>query len=140
MANGWQSMTNFAVSLPNRPGELARFAERLRESGINLLGLWGYASGADEPWISCVPESPEKFRDFAALAGLECEEGEMMYLSADDRPGALVRTLRRIATAGVNIDAIESVASGGRFGCFIWADEENWDQLAAVLDEAGSQE
>jgi len=133
MADAWKTFTNFAVSLPNRPGELARFSERLRDANINLIGLWGYAPGQEEPWISCVPESPEAFRNFASLAGLDCEEGKAMYLSADDRPGALVRTLRRIAEAGINIDAIESVASGDRFGCFIWADEDSWEQLEAAL-------
>ena len=133
MAGEWKSMVNFAVSLPNRPGELARFAERLREAEINLLGLWGYAPGHDDPWISCVPESPQAFRDFVALAGLECEEGKTLYMCAEDRPGALVRTFRRIADAGINVDAIETVSAGDSFGCFIWADDEQWEKLEAVM-------
>lgn len=133
MAGTWKTMVNFAVRLPNRAGELARFTEQLQDAGINLIGLWGYAPGQDDPWMSCVPEAPEAFRDFVLSSGLEFEEGKALYLGDADKPGVLVDTLKRIAEADLNIDAIESVASGGRFGCFIWTDEHNWADLEAVL-------
>ncbi len=133
MADAWKTMANFVVNLPDRPGELARFTERLCEADIGLFGIWGYAPGHDDPWISCVPESPEAFREFAANAGFEFDEARVLYLSDVNRTGALIETLKRIAGAGLNIDSIESVTSGDTFGCFIWADESNWDKLQSLL-------
>ena len=78
MAGTWKTMVNFAVRLPNQPGELARFSERLREADINLVGLWGYAPGQDEPWISCVPELPDAFRAFLNSSNLRFEEGKTL--------------------------------------------------------------
>ena len=121
MSNKWIAMTNFAFVLPNRPGELARLTADLRRAGINLVGLWGYAEGEDEPRVSCVPESPEQFRRFCAQHDIECDEGAALYMIGDDTPGALHETLRQVAAAKINLEAIECVSSGNRFGCFLWA-------------------
>ncbi|MHC5023335.1 MAG: hypothetical protein ACYTGG_05420 [Planctomycetota bacterium] len=133
MSATWNSMPYFAFSLPDRPGELARFAAGLGEAGINMIGLWGYASGRDEPRLSCVPEDPASFRDFARTAGLEVEEGHALYLTGESAAGALVETLQRIATAGINLEAVEAVGAGDHYGCFIWAAENDRDALQNLL-------
>jgi hypothetical protein len=133
MAATWKTMTYFALTLPNRPGELGRFTKGLADAKINLVGLWGYAEGQDEPRLSCVPASPDAFRKYAAKARLKVEEGKTFYCSGEDRPGALVETMRRIGEAGINIDAIETVAAGERFGCFVWAEERHWPALEKLL-------
>lgn len=129
----WSAVTYFALSLPNRPGELARFAKQLEEKKINLLGLWGYADGP-EPRLSLVPEKPGKFRRFANAAGIELEEGRTFHRTGRDRPGALAKSLRKIAEAGINVEAIETVAAGKGYGCFIWADEQHWADLEKILE------
>jgi hypothetical protein len=125
-------LSYFAVSLPNRPGELAKFADDLATAGINLVGLWGEARGG-RPLLSCVPESPGAFRQYADSVGLRFEEGKTFYRTGDDKPGALVQSLQRIADAGINIDAIETVGAGPHFGCFLWADEGDWPALQKLL-------
>jgi prephenate dehydratase len=133
MAQTCKAMTYFAFSLPHQPGALASFARQVAEAKINLLGLWGYASGHEEPRFSCVPESPKAFGDLLKSSGIEAEEGTTCYCSDRDRPGALVETLDRIAEAGISLDAIESVAMDDRFGCFIWTDESDREGLRRVL-------
>ena len=132
----WKEMPHFALTLPDRPGELAHFMAQLRDAGISLMGLWGYGIGTGnggETRIACVPESPESFRLFFKSAGLHIEEGRVFFLSDLDRRGALVETLRRIAEAGVNVDSIECVVTGERFGCFLWPDEGQFDALRKLL-------
>jgi prephenate dehydratase len=128
----WKRMTSFAMSLPNRPGELANFMEQLETGGINLIGLWGERTLER---IACVPESPAAFRAFFRESGIAIEEGQAFFLSGEDRPGALVRSLRAISMARINVDAIECVASNGRFGCFLWVAEHHWPQLERILSE-----
>ena len=131
-------MTYFAFGLPYEPGELAQFAQQLRDAGISLVGLWGDTAGAGpESRFSCVPESPPAFRVFMQSAQFPLEEGQTFYCTGEDRPGALIDALRKIGEAGINIDTIESVAAGDRFGCFIWAAEDTWPKLAALLPEGG---
>jgi hypothetical protein len=134
MDGQWKSMTFFALSLPNRPGELAHFTAQLRDAGINLIGLWCDEPGVVETRISCVPESPELFRQFFAGVKIPLEQGTTFYMTGRDEQGALVPTLQRIAEAGINIESIESISTNGRFGCFIWCDQSQLGKLAAVLD------
>lgn len=103
------------------------------EAGINLVALWGHVSGTGEARFYCVPEQAEQFRTFADTAGLQMQEGKTLYLSGTDEGGALVQTLDRIAAAGINLQAIEAVAIRGEFGCFLWADEQNWEALSSLL-------
>jgi prephenate dehydratase len=129
----WTMMSDFAITLPDRPGELARLASRLREADVNLLGLWGYGSGAAEARFYCVPESAEQFRNFAESAELAVEEGTTFFLQGTDSGGALVARLDAIAHAGINLRAIEAIRVGGAFGAFLWADSADWPRLAEVL-------
>lgn len=138
--SGWRAVTYFAVYLPNRPGELARFCDKLHGAGCNLLGMWGYAGDDSDagaparPRLSCVPESAEAFRQHALGEALDFDEGEAMYLQAPERPGALVETLDRIAAIGINIDAIECVSSGESFGWFLWPAAGDREALADLLE------
>ena len=133
MASTWKKLTYFAFNLPNRPGELARFTAQLRDAGIDLLGLWGYADGLDNPRISCVPVDAPAFRVFMQKGTVAVEEGQTFYLSDANRAGALVETLQRVADEGINIDTIECVAGGAEFGCFIWSAEADWAGLERLL-------
>ena len=133
MSATWKAMPSFAFSLPNRPGELARFARELADAGINIVGLWGYAPGQDEPRLSCVPEDADAFKAFASKAGLDLEADHALYMSGESTAGALVETLQAIAEAGINLDAIEAVGSGPRFGCFIWASASDRERLQKLL-------
>ena len=100
---------------------------------LDMLGLWGYGEDRDQHRISCVPVEPESFREFMNAGGVEMEEGTTFYLVGDNRPGALVETLDLIASKGINIDTIECIAAAGRYGCFIWTSEKDWDALGSLL-------
>ncbi len=136
MAKG-AMMCDFSVSLPDRPGELARLASLLSGAGVNLVGLWGYgpsqSKGQGKARFYCVPERAEQFRDFAQSEGLDFDEGKTFYLTGADHPGALTECLDKIASAGINLHAIDAVRAHGEFSCFVWADAKDWDTLAKVL-------
>lgn len=137
MPDAWKKMSYFALRIENQPGELARFAQKARDAGVNFMGLWGYAPGVDEPHMACVPENPDVFRAFARSDDFpgsgRVEEGTTFYMNAEDSPGALVGVLSRIAEAGVNVESIECVSAGPRFGCFLWAEPSQIEALEKVL-------
>ena len=133
MSLRWATKDDFSIALPDRPGELASLTGKLADADIILLGLWGIHSLHGEENIHCVPENPKQFRQFAETEGLKFEEGMTIYLNGPDSGGALVETLEEIATAGVNLHAVQAVAVHGNFGCFIWADQKDWEVLAKTL-------
>jgi hypothetical protein len=129
----WTRLSDFWIDLPDRPGELARLTAQLREADVNLLGMWGYGAENGIARFYCVPESPEQFRNFARSAELQVREGATFYLSGSDRGGTLLQTLEQIAAAKINLLAIQAVAIDGRFGCFLWANPEDWPELERLL-------
>lgn len=129
----WAMMSDFSITVPDRPGELARLAASMRRADLNLVGLWGYGEGRGQARFYCVPERADRFRDFVRSQGMEYQEGNTFYLTGADHPGALVEWLDRIASAGINLHAIEAVRIEGEFGGFIWADPGDWDALAELL-------
>jgi hypothetical protein len=134
MPGPWKTMRFFALSLPNRPGELACFAAQLRDAGINLLGLWAFETtlGAEEARVACVPDSPAAFRRYFQDAGIEMEEGTTFYITEMDTPGVLLPWLQKIAENGINLESVECVACGGQFGCFVWVEPERVKDLVRV--------
>jgi hypothetical protein len=134
MSLKWATKDDFAIELPNRPGELARLSARLQDAGVSLLGLWGDHNVDGKENFHCVPESPRQLRQWAEKEGVQISEGMTVYLHGDDKEGALVDTLEEIATAGVSIQAIQAVVIGNEFGCFIWVADDDWDALFHALD------
>lgn len=51
------------ASLPNRPGELARLAERLGKAGANITALIPLAIGEDEAQVAITFEDISKARE-----------------------------------------------------------------------------
>ena len=129
----WAQLSDFSLTLPDRPGELARLAAKMRAADVNLVGLWGYGGDGDVARFYCVPESADQFRSFAVSAELDAEEGTTFFLSGADEVGALVKTLERIAEMNINLRAIQAVGSGGDVGCFIWAAPADWERLIEQL-------
>jgi hypothetical protein len=99
------SMNAFLIELRNRPGELARIAEAIASKGINITAVSGTASGegggvalmtADEPATRIVLKD----------AGAAFREVEVVEVPLPHEPGSLARATRRLADAGINIDAL----------------------------------
>lgn len=128
----WQRLTDFTIRLPDRPGALAGLAARLRQADVGLLGLWGASEPDGSARFHCVPENEDQFRNFAASADLPLEEGLAFFLQAA-HSSAIVEVLDAIGRSGINLRAIEGVAQGEAFGCFLWADRADWPALERLL-------
>ncbi len=129
-------MTDFVISLPDKPGAVATLAARFRQADISLVGLWGLGNESDSGLgrVHCIPESAEQFRNFAASAELAIEESQTFFLSGRAGSASLVETLEKIAAAGINLRAIQGVRRSEEFGCFLWAAEQDWPALMRLLN------
>ena len=98
-------MTEFTVHLANRPGMLAMLAERLASAGVNLEALAAYGI-AEEGRAHLMVDDATAARSVLRAAGLAFDEREVLVTTLPHRPGAVAAMARRLADAGVNIEAV----------------------------------
>jgi len=92
----------FSVKLPNRPGELARLTEKLRDARVNIRTM------STEPRaeiVRLVTANPEKTKEALGEAGMEFSERNVLVAKLEDKPGELARITGVLAREGINIDA-----------------------------------
>ncbi len=98
-------MTEFTVHLPNRPGSLADLAERIAAVGVNIEAL--AAIGMDESGtVKLIVDDEATTRRMLEHHGLLFEERRVITTMLPHRPGSVAAMTRRLADAGINIDAM----------------------------------
>ena len=128
-----QRVKYFKVNLENKPGALLKIMTELKAKNLGLCGLWGFATAGEKAELYVIPKNPDKLRSLWTASGLFADEGTGFWLKGADRTGALNKSLEALASAGVNIDSIDAVAVGGRFGSFIWVGHADVEKAAAAL-------
>ena len=107
-------MNAFIVDLEDRPGSIAAVAEALAMKGISITSLAGIASrGAGSAAILTNDEAGT--RRALADAMFKVREVEVVPHAVEDRPGAFAEVARKLADAGVNLEAVLPTGmSGGK--------------------------
>jgi hypothetical protein len=99
----------FIIELEDRPGSLADIASALGDRGINISAVAGLAwegSGA----AAIVTNDDVTARGILDERGAAYREVELVAAALEDRPGSLAEAARKLADAGINIEAL--VATG----------------------------
>jgi len=94
----------FIVELPNKPGELARITEAIAQKGIDITSFSGATCG-DSGGVALLTNDEAGTRSAIQTAGFKAREIEVVPASLENRPGTLAEAARRLASAGVNIEA-----------------------------------
>lgn len=123
----------FSMGVEDKPGELARFARKMKEAKVNLAGVWGFGVGPGKGQIIAVPRDAEKFKKAAQAAGWSVKEGSCFHLEGPDKGGALLAMLDRVAKEGINLHAVDALALGGRFAGYVWVQEKEVERLGKIL-------
>jgi len=97
-------MHAFLIELENQVGELARITEAIAAKDINITGFSGSTCG-DSGTILVLTDDDASTK--TALQGIGCSysEQEIVEVTLQHVPGTLAKAARRLAEAGVNIDA-----------------------------------
>jgi hypothetical protein len=96
--------TDLAVTVEDKPGELAALGEATGKAGINLDGLCCYPEEGRFVVHVLVEEAAGARRAFEDAGYRSIVEREVVVVGLEDRPGALGGVARKIADAGVNIE------------------------------------
>src|SRR4030042_3218703 len=98
-------MTESTVHLANRPGMLAMLAEQIASAGVTIEALAAYGVG-EEGRVHLMAGDAAAVRSVLRRAGLSFNEREVLVTTLSRRPGSLAAMARRLADAGVNIEAL----------------------------------
>jgi hypothetical protein len=98
-------MNAFLVDLENKPGSLATVAEAIAQKGVNILGVSG-TSCADGGRVAIMTADDAGARAALQEKRISFKEMEATETSLRHEPGTLAKAARRLADAGVNIEAI----------------------------------
>lgn len=98
-------MTEFIVHMENQPGRLASLTEALAAFGVNIEALTAYGHDGDSSVRLIVDDAPTT-RRVLDEADLNFDENIVLSVQLPHRPGELANLTRRLADAGVNIEAI----------------------------------
>jgi hypothetical protein len=127
------SMHVFIISPTNQPGSLATVLEAIAQRGVNVISGAGVASG-ESGEVALQTNDDDGTR--AALEGTGVPFREVATASAwlDDRPGTFADAARRLANAGVNIEAAFPIGmKDGKVGILFGVD--NGEAAKAALGE-----
>lgn len=97
--------TDLTIMLEDRPGELARLGEVLGSAGVNIDGGCATTVGGMGE-VHILVEDATSAKQALEGAGIQVSgEREAVVVDSPNQPGELGRAARRLADAGVNIEA-----------------------------------
>ena len=95
----------FVVHIEDRPGALSRLAHELDVRAIDIHHISAIGSGA-LGYVILTVDRDEAARDALGAAGYAFEEGQLLLVSVEDRPGAIADVSERLAAAVVDIHSL----------------------------------
>ncbi|HYA20325.1 MAG TPA: hypothetical protein VEG25_06755 [Burkholderiales bacterium] len=124
----------FTVSAPNKVGEGVRMLKVLRDANVNLLAFSGFPRGG-RAQIDFIPENMMALKDAAKRAKIKLGAKKTGFLiQGEDRVGAIVDTLGKLAEAKINVTALDAVTAGeGRYGVIFWVKPKDVAKTAKLL-------
>jgi ACT domain-containing protein len=124
----------FSMQVPNRSGVGLEMLRAIAKGRQNLLAFTGFPNGA-KAQVDFVPAKPVDFARGAKKAGVKLGKKKVAFLiQGEDRVGALVRVLEKLAKARINMVAMDAVTAGNhRFGAIFWVRPKDVGRVSRVL-------
>ncbi|HEV8403205.1 MAG TPA: hypothetical protein VGQ31_09240 [Candidatus Limnocylindrales bacterium] len=105
-------MHAFLVELDNKAGELARITEAIAAKGVDLRAVSGSTCGSSGS-LALMTDDEAETRQILTDTGATFRELEVTEASVGQAPGSLATIARRLADAGVNIEAVMPIGMVG---------------------------
>jgi hypothetical protein len=98
-------MNAFLIELPNKSGELARVTEAIAAKGVNITGVSGSTCGSSGS-VAILTADDATTRTALKDAKFTFREVEATQTPIGNVPGSLAKVARRLADAGINVEAL----------------------------------
>ena len=99
-----EKRTEFQISLPNEPGQLARITEALGHRQINIITI--AAIGVANPGVVLVTVQEDETREILKELSLSFQEAELLSVKMPNIPGELGIFTKKLADANINIESM----------------------------------
>jgi hypothetical protein len=106
-------VNTFIVDLKNKPGELAKVTEAIAQQGIDITAFSGSTCG-DSGSLALVTSDEAGIRRVLSEGQWKFHSVELVEASIANRPGSLAQVTRKLANAGVNIEAAFPIGMAGK--------------------------
>ena len=131
-------MTEFKVTIEDKPGALGTFFLALAERGTNILAFQSYVEER-ESLVRFLADDPASAK--AVLGGLRMifEETEVAIVRVANRAGELGRAAKRLGEKQINIDySYCGMDAGSTLGLLVFG-VDNLTKASAALDELDAE-
>ena len=101
----------FALTLDDRPGSLAKATDAIAKAGINIEGFCAVPSAKEgKGSFRVVTKDPASTRKALEAAGFKVQdERDAAIIDVEDRPGTVAQIFRRIAQNELNVGPTYSI-------------------------------
>ena len=113
------------ITVDNKVGTLAEVSSVVAASGINLLAVCAYAVD-NKGVIMFVSEDNERAKKVLKAKNYDVREEEVVFVTLDNKPGALQTATQKIAEAGIDLTLIYgSVDKAAKISRIVLISEDN---------------
>ena len=105
-------MKAFLVDLENRPGELARVTEAIAARGVNITAISGSTCGTGGR-VALMTGDDATAETAIRGTGATVQILDVVETALRHAPGSLAKATRRLADAGINIEALMPTGMSG---------------------------
>ena len=102
MAHHFKDLT---IELEEKVGTVAAAAEALGKAGVNIEGICGFVVGGKGVGHVLVTDAAAARQALTSAGARVTGEQSVLVLEIEDKPGALGNLTRKIANAGVSLNA-----------------------------------
>jgi hypothetical protein len=106
-----QTVTQFRVTVPNLPGELAKLTHLLLKAKVNITGMMTESLG-EVAHVRLLAAPEKACYDLLDHAGFDVLEVPVFQVDLSNKPGALDRLARELAEENINILCVYGTGAG----------------------------
>jgi hypothetical protein len=123
------------VKVPHRAGQGVAVLTALADAGINLIAYSGFPAGGGKAQLDFVAEDAGAVRRVAQRHGWRVSPTKKCFvIRGEDRLGAVLRHLDKLAKAGISVTAADAVTAGNRrYGMLLWVKPRDYARAARAL-------
>jgi len=119
--------------LDAKPGALAKVFASFREAKVNVIASWAYQMGPTEAQGHVYASDTAKAKDVLTKMGKEPKTENACCVEDVDEIGRYAALLKKIGDAGINLEATDAFAVGGKFGALFFVDQKDIPKLCQAL-------
>lgn len=119
--------------LEAKPGALAKVFASFNDAKVNVIASWAYQMGPQEAQGHVYATDGAKAKEVLTKLGAQPKVESACYVEDTDEVGRYAALLKKIGDAGINLDATDAIAIGGKFAAIIFANQKDIPKLCQVL-------